>query len=794
MLVGKLIRQKFAPVALLAVWLLVLSVFVGVFTASNASAQSDDAFMIVFDVSASMAGEKLDNAKAALKDAVLTLEPGSVDIGLRSFSGCGADDSTLLAPPEPVDPAALASGIDGLNAGGSTGIETALRDAVADLDSHAGEKTILLVSDGEETCGGDPCGAMASIVDSGVNVVVNTIGFQTQGTPAEPQLKCIADSTGGSAISVDDADGIADAIIDSVDPTAACTSGDLVECFAPELRFHPDETHFPMEPAAWVGQSELKWAADGRCINPIVATQGEVTADNLKNHFWNEQKSAGLFFGMCRLTDKLARSSDFTAPFTMTAANGAMRPVYGENSVPLDIDEGFYLKHADGDDKNAALAGTPTFFLITEHNGVTEIHYWLFYGFDPKSGYGRALKHQGDWEHIVVLVDGDRSLRSVRYAGHGCEPIELAATDPKLTLVEGTHPVVLVAKGSHASWPYERVTSGWPESCSSDLSGRTDEPRFSGGTVLQTWTTGLRDMRGENWYGFGGRWGDTGLLPGGYTDGPIGPPFNIKAEYQSADEVGGQPGSFGALQQPSQITFVPLSTGSFTFLDGLPGRNFVAVLESLPTVVGSGQFDASGAATGVFTVPSSASPGLHKIVVRDSDTGLVMASFPLWVEVESACIASTESSDQDGDLLADICDSDGQDGPNSDFDGDGVANGVDNCPTIPNPDQAANGLRSVGNACNSVLGVNPVPSYPIFEADSIKPTPTGLPAPTPTTSAPGAIYCPEGSNPIDSDGDGHEDQCDEAIIGGVVSPEGIVLEEVANDPKPVKAVEIGFTG
>lgn len=685
----------------------------------DASAQDKrDSFVVVIDVSGSMnetsatdpSKSKLEVAKEALIGAIGGLDAGSVNLGVRAFSGCGTANSMQVAPVAPVDPATLVPLIDGLDAGGLTGIERALLDAVGDLPNDSGKQTILLVSDGAETCGGDPCAAMASVVASGIQVVVNTIGFQTAGTSAEPQLECIANVTGGTSISVTDADEL----FDSVAASIGCGGLSVVECYAPILRFHPNETVHPMDPADFLQASELKWAADRGCDDPTIRARSELTAENLNNHFTFERDTFFSLFNSCNLLAdaNLIRSSEFTKPNTAVADNGASRP-FSAGSRLLPTSEGFYIDplvlspgQFSGNEVTA-----PAFY----YRSGNEIHYWFFFSDDPKTEAIRddPWEHEGDWEHVVVLVAGPDKFVGIEYHGHGCQPV--SSTKPEL---DGTHPVVYVARGSHAMYEAPRPAASWPASCPSlaqDIfTGTTDEAAFTAG-VSKTWRTWehLRPIEQQPWYGFGGAWGDRGIQGPHYADLVFPPP----------DAPG--------LHVDSGIDFVWTDTTSMSFLGGLPGESFVVVLESLPTIIATGALDSSGAMTVSVTIPDTTPPGDHALVLRSADSGRVLGVRDLFVSVPPDCLSDGSTGDVDGDWLLDECDKNPLDGPLADFDGDGVPNGIDNCPTTVNPDQVAGLGRRVGDACNSVLGVNPVATYP--SAFAIPgPNPPPSPAPTPT--------------------------------------------------------------
>ncbi|PIB24349.1 hypothetical protein BFP76_03800 [Amylibacter kogurei] len=66
---------------------------------------------------------------------------------------------------------------------------------------------VYLISDGKETCGGDPVGAATALVDAGINTIVNTIGFDVDDATAT-QLQAISDTAGGTYFAAKDANAL----------------------------------------------------------------------------------------------------------------------------------------------------------------------------------------------------------------------------------------------------------------------------------------------------------------------------------------------------------------------------------------------------------------------------------------------------------------------------------------------------------------------------------------------------------------------------------------------------------
>ena len=66
--------------------------------------------------------------------------------------------------------------------------------------------TVILVSDGEETCHADPCALGAELEKLGVDFTAHVVGFDIDKNPkAKAQLQCLASSTGGRYLDAKDA-------------------------------------------------------------------------------------------------------------------------------------------------------------------------------------------------------------------------------------------------------------------------------------------------------------------------------------------------------------------------------------------------------------------------------------------------------------------------------------------------------------------------------------------------------------------------------------------------------------
>ena len=77
------------------------------------------------------------------------------------------------------------------------------------------------------------------------------------------------------------------------------------------------------------------------------------------------------------------------------------------------------------------------------------VQYWEFYNYDAFDHFVVSQWHQSDWEQVTVGVAGGKP-RFVGYSSH-CFGTWLPWTRAQVS--GGTHPVVWVAKGTHANYP-----------------------------------------------------------------------------------------------------------------------------------------------------------------------------------------------------------------------------------------------------------------------------------------------------------------------------------------------------
>lgn len=169
--------------------------------------------ILILDASGSMWGQidgraKIEIAREAvgsmLKTWPLSQRLGLMAYGHRSKGSC--TDIELLKAPTTVDTAAFQKAVNALQPKGMTPISASVRMAAQQLKLSEQKATVILVSDGEETCNADPCSIGQELEKLGIDFTAHVIGFDIKkGSKAQAQLQCLASSTGGRYIDAKDA-------------------------------------------------------------------------------------------------------------------------------------------------------------------------------------------------------------------------------------------------------------------------------------------------------------------------------------------------------------------------------------------------------------------------------------------------------------------------------------------------------------------------------------------------------------------------------------------------------------
>jgi len=107
----------------------------------------------------------------------------------------------------------IASKMIGIQPTGMTPISyTIMHSLSEDFQMVSGQKTIILISDGIETCGEDPCHVAVRLQQMGINVKINVIGLGLQDYAATKQLRCVALGTKGQFYSANTAAELAQSL------------------------------------------------------------------------------------------------------------------------------------------------------------------------------------------------------------------------------------------------------------------------------------------------------------------------------------------------------------------------------------------------------------------------------------------------------------------------------------------------------------------------------------------------------------------------------------------------------
>jgi Ca-activated chloride channel family protein len=192
-----------------------------VFAFAGAASAEEDSILIL-DASGSMWGQINKEAKIAIAKRVMgdviAKTPADRRLGLIAYGHRREGDCADIEEVAPLgtDRAAIKATVEKLNAKGKTPMTNSVKLAAEKLQYTKNKATIVLVSDGIETCAPDPCAAAAALEAAGADLTVHVVGFDVSEENAQAQLRCIAENTGGKFISASNATELGTALQSTV--------------------------------------------------------------------------------------------------------------------------------------------------------------------------------------------------------------------------------------------------------------------------------------------------------------------------------------------------------------------------------------------------------------------------------------------------------------------------------------------------------------------------------------------------------------------------------------------------
>jgi Mg-chelatase subunit ChlD len=167
--------------------------------------------------------KKITVAKRILEETVQAI-PTDINLGLRVFGQSFKNDSfndcqqsVLTVPIGIRNRKAIIDSVHQLKPFGLTPLAYSLMHAERDFHGLPGSHHVVLISDGTETCGGDPCTYIKRLTAMGIKMKVDIVGFGLKrDQKAKEHLNCIASSSGGKYYEADTAGQLRDSIKESI--------------------------------------------------------------------------------------------------------------------------------------------------------------------------------------------------------------------------------------------------------------------------------------------------------------------------------------------------------------------------------------------------------------------------------------------------------------------------------------------------------------------------------------------------------------------------------------------------
>ncbi|TPK57971.1 VWA domain-containing protein [Mesorhizobium sp. B2-4-19] len=244
--------------------------------------------IIILDASGSMWAQidgkpKLEIARESLR-TVLQSVPADDEIGFMAYGHRekgSCDDIQLIVPPQAGSASAITDAADSLKFLGKTPLTAAVKQAAEALKYTEDKATVVLITDGLETCGGDPCALGKELKASGVDFTADVVGFGLTADEGK-QIACLAENTGGKYIQASDEKALQEALVETVAAPAPAPAPEPAPAPAPAPE--PAKPEFNFMPTAVLAEGGDP-VTDGNAWEVYKARSDGTRGDNVTTEY-----------------------------------------------------------------------------------------------------------------------------------------------------------------------------------------------------------------------------------------------------------------------------------------------------------------------------------------------------------------------------------------------------------------------------------------------------------------------------------------------------------------------------
>ena len=141
-------------------------------------------------------------------------------------------------------------------------------------------------------------------------------------------------------------------------------------------------------------------------------------------------------------------------------------------------------------------------------DGGINLQYWFFYTYNEGPLF---FDHDSDWEHVTVEVDRSGQPHGVYFAQHGNNNPGVYRAWADVRKI-GEHPVVLSARGTHASYADQQSLAWFEHASACSAVDACHDPiwrTWEGGGLVNVGERGAV-LAAPDALAYGGRWGSSG--------------------------------------------------------------------------------------------------------------------------------------------------------------------------------------------------------------------------------------------------------------------------------------------